>query len=202
MVKYRSMRLAALCIVVALCAGVAPLFARGQEKPVSLGESARRLREQYRPSGKAIKVWTNQEVSTLSPFGVSVVGPIPESLTKETSGAPAGKESQANASPEAREKELKDTQAALVEEKARLDTLTKESDLLQRDASLFQQQFYSNPGYNSDSEGKSKLDAMNAQLGAKQQELQQSKNKVADLEARIAKLKVPAAPAPQSPSQS
>jgi uncharacterized coiled-coil protein SlyX len=202
MVKYRSMRLAALCTVVVLCAGVAPSFARGQEKLVSLGEAARRLREQYKPSGKAIKVWTNEEVATLSPFGVSVVGPIPESLTKESSGAPAAKEGQASASPEAREKELKDAEAALVEEKAHLDTLTKELDLLQRDVSLFQQQFYSNPGYNSDSEGKAKLDAMNAQVGAKQQEIQQSKNKMADLEAKVAKLKAAAAPAPQSPSQS
>jgi hypothetical protein len=190
MVKYRSMRLAALCTVVALCAGVAPSFARSQELPVSLGETARRLRELYKPSGRAIKIWTNEDVATLSPFGVSVVGPIPESLT---SGAPAAKEGQASASPAAREKELKDAEAALVEEKAHLDTLTKESDLLQRDASLFQQQFYSNPGYNSDSEGKSKLDAMNAQVAAKQQDIQKSKDKVTELEAKIAKLKAPAA---------
>jgi predicted RNase H-like nuclease (RuvC/YqgF family) len=201
MVRCRSMRLAALGAVAVLCAGFAPSLAHGQEKPVSLGEAARRLREQQKPSGKAIKVWTNEEVAHLSIFGVNVVGPIPESLTKESSEAPATKESEAPASVEAREKELKDAEAALAEEKSQVDTLTKELDLLQRDLALFQQQFYSNPGYNSDSEGKSKLAAMNAQIAAKQQEIQKSKDKITELEAKIAKLKAPAAPTPQSPSQ-
>jgi predicted RNase H-like nuclease (RuvC/YqgF family) len=201
MVNYRSLRFAALTAIVSLCVFHAAPLARGQGKGVSLGEAARRLREQHKPSGKAIKVWTNEEVSTLSPFGVNVVGPIPESLTKDSSGAPAKKEDEAPASAEAREKELKDAEAALAGEKAQLETLTKELDLQQRDLSLFQQQFYSNPGYNSDSEGKAKLDAMNAQIAANQGEIQKSKDKITELEAKIAKLKAPAAPAPRSPSQ-
>jgi predicted RNase H-like nuclease (RuvC/YqgF family) len=199
--NYRAMRLAALCALMALCAGAAPQLARGQSKTVSLGEAARRLREQHKPSGKPIKIWTNEEVVTLSPFGVNVVGPIPESLTKDSSEAPAKKEEGAPASPEAREKELKEAEASLAEEKTQLDTLTKELELQQRDLSLFQQQFYSNPGYNSDSDGKAKLDAMNAQIAAKQGEIQKSKDKIAELEAKIAKLKTPAAPASPSPSQ-
>jgi hypothetical protein len=191
----RSISVAALCALAVLVAF--PASAQSAVQKISLGEAARRLREQQKPPQKPAKVWTNDDIPRLSVFGVNVVGPIPESLTKP---AEEGQEA-APGSAEDTEKQRKEVEAALAEEKARLDTATKELDLLQRQLTLDQQQFYSNPSYQADTAGQARLDASRAQIAAKQQEVQQAKDKVAELEAKLAKLKAPApanpAPTPQ-----
>jgi hypothetical protein len=177
-------RAALLCGIGALCAASSP--ARAQAPPLSLGEAARRLREQQKPHPQPAKIWTNEDVPALPSFGVSVVGPVPESLTKKE--GPAAKDAAAPASPEAAT-EVKGVEADLAQEKARFDTLSKELDLLQRELALDQQQLYSSPAYSSDAQGKARLDAETAQIPVKQGEVEASKAKVAELEAKLAKLK-------------
>ena len=185
----RSFGLIALCAGAGLYILTAPSFARDQQQATSLGEAAKRLREQPKPAKRAPKVWTNEDIPLLPAFGVNVVGPLPESLTEEKQ---ASGEAAAPSADE--EKQRKDLEAALALEKAHLDTLLKEQDLLQRDLALKQQQFFSNPNYAVDAQGKAELDALSGQIAAKQQEVQASKAKVAEMEAKLAKLK-PAAPA-------
>lgn len=185
-----AIRAAALCGLAALGAPAAPSLARGQGQRVSLGEAARRLREQQKPAAHAAKVWTNEDIPKLPTFGVSVVGPPPESLTQETTKpATAGDAA----------KQITGVEAELAQEKARFAALSKELDLLQRELALDQQQLYSNPGYASDAQGKARLDGQSASIAAKRVEVQQSKDKVAELEAKLAKLKAAAPGMPTTP---
>jgi hypothetical protein len=188
------LRLAAICAVTAIFAFGGAAGARTQRQNTSLGEEARRLREQQKPVRPGTKVWTNDDIPSLPVFGVSVVGQLPESLTSDKDSKSAGDKDKDT------EKKSKDAEAALAEAKAHLDAVTHELDLLQREESLDEQQFLSNPNNASDAQGKAKIDAEKTHIAAKQQEVQQAKDKVAEAEAALAKLKgsAPANP-PSSP---
>jgi hypothetical protein len=171
-----------------------PAAVQANNQNTSLGEAARRLREQQKPVKPGTKVWTNDDIPNLPLFGVNVVGSLPESLMpeKDSKGsADAGKDV---------EKQRKDAEAALADAKAHLDAVTHELELLQREESLDEQQFQSNPNNASDAQGKAKLDAEKAAIAAKQQEVQQAKDKVAEAEAKAAKLKGTTPTNPPAPS--
>lgn len=192
MKSMQSLRFISLCVFLVVYGVAAPALAASQNQSVSLGEAARHLRAQQKPVRPGAKVWTNDDVPTLPTFGVNVVGELPPSVAeagKETKPAAGAKEDQ------------KGVEASLADEKTHLDAVSKELDLLQRELTLDEQQFYSNPGNATDVQGKAKLDAQKDQIAAKQQEVQQSKDKIADLEAKLAKLKAapPAAPATPQP---
>jgi uncharacterized coiled-coil protein SlyX len=178
-----------LCGVATLAAWAAPALAQQQS---SLGDAARRAREQKKHAPKAARVWTNDNLPDSG--GVSVVGPPTEPA------APTRAEGQAESSAgaaEGEEKDAQETEARLREAKEQLKRAEKQLDLVQRDFDLQRQQYYSNPGYTSDTAGKEKLDALRGQIAAKQNEVQKAKEKVVALEKELENLK--RRPSPSKP---
>jgi len=71
---------------------------------------------------------------------------------------------------------------ALLEEKERLARLKKETDLLQRELILERRQVYSDPNYLSQKNGDTKLVSAEHVIAEKQQEMQRSNDRIAELE--------------------
>lgn len=164
-----------------------PAPASPQDQQPSLAEAARRAREQRKHAPKAARVWTNDNLPTTAGAAVSVVGLAAEPVAPEEA-QPAGPLAKAAASEE-KDKERKETEAALARAKEQLENAQKELDLLQRDFNLQRQQYYSNPAYTSDTVGKERLATLRGQIDAKQQEVQQAKEKIAALEEQLEDLK-------------
>ncbi len=169
----------------------------GQQKP-SLGEIARRLREQKKEASKPAHIWDNDNIPT-TPNAVSVVGappPQPAAAKDETSAG--------TAPPAAGEtdpiKEIADTQAALLDAKTSLQNLQSDLDLLGRQLQLDEQMYYGKPDFASDKSGKAKLDAEAAQVESKHQDVAAAQAKIDELQARLDGLK--AIPNPTTPPAS
>lgn len=166
-----------------------------QQQEVSVAELARRLREQKKPAAKAGRVWTNDNLPEASVAPVNVVGrtaQAPPATPAETEAA--GPEAAAAAGEGAKsadkekEKDRAAAEAELTQEKQHLETAKHELDLLQRDFNLQRQQFYSDPGYASNSAGKAALDGLASQVEAKRQEVQQTEQKIAALGSKLESL--------------
>jgi len=138
----------------------------GQQKP-SLGEIARRLREQKKDSPKPAHVWDNDNIPT-TPNAVNVVGapPPPPAAAKDETGAAPGGASEAD-----QIKEIADAQAALLDAKTNLQNLQSDLDLLTRQLQLDQQMYYGKPDFAADKSGKAKLDSEAAQVDSKRQDV-------------------------------
>jgi uncharacterized protein HemX len=165
--------------------------APGQQNPPSLGEIARKLREQKKASPSTGKIWTNENLPT-NPFGISIVGqppPPPEetpgaAATKPAPGAGAGKS-------------LAEVNAELAQAQQGLDLMEKELDLAKRDYSLQQQGFYLNPMALQDVQGQARLADAQQKIDAKQQEIDNTKAHILELQQKVEELKkVPPAPPP------
>jgi peptidoglycan hydrolase CwlO-like protein len=187
---------------VALSAGAAMAAAQTEQSQPSLGDVARRSREQKKPSPRPVHVWTNEDLPT-TPGAISIVGtpPPPPKTTGEAAEAGAGGAGP-SAEPQDRDAAIAKIEAELKDAKADLERLEKELDLAKRDLDLQNQQYYSNPGYKSDSTGKARLDAMQRDVEAKAGEVGRAKERVATLEKQLAELKsAPPAPAKPVPPQ-
>jgi type I restriction-modification system DNA methylase subunit len=175
------------CSLLAWTLVTAAAAAQEKEQKPSLGDVARRIREQKKGQAKSARVWDNDSIPK-TPNTVSVVG-----QAVEESPAEAAKTSEAKPpGTKAGDQTLKDvaaTQAAILDAKNNLANLLTDLDLLQRQYSLDQQQFYGKPDFASDKEGKVKLDAEAAQVDAKRQEVQDEQQKIAELEQKLNELK-------------
>jgi len=170
---------ALVCLASAMCLAPASIAqsSEGEQGPPSLGEIARRYREQRPPAPIAKKVWTNDNLPK-NPFAISVVGapPPPPSMS--------GPGENAAATP-AKPKTAEELKAALTDTQNKLDTAEKELDLLRRDYVLQQQGYYSNPMASQDPQIQAALADARAKIDAKQQEVDQLKEQVADLQAKV-----------------
>lgn len=187
---------------VALSASAAMAAAQGEQSQPSLGDVARKSREQKKPSPRPVHVWTNEDLPT-TPGAISIVGtpPPPPKTAGEGAEAEAGGASP-SAEPQDRDAAIAKIEAELKEAKAELERVEKELDLAKRDLDLQNQQYYSNPGYKSDSTGKARLDATQQAVEAKLGEIGRAKERVATLEKQLAELKsAPPAPAKPVPPQ-
>jgi len=144
MLTHRILHVAAgILLASSLCA----TLAHGQTAPASqttsLGDAARRVREQNRnrPAGK---VFTNEDMADLKGV-VSVVGsePAPAPAAAETAPAAGAEAAPAAAQPEVKDEAYWRAQFAAARKKLADDS--KELDILQREYNLKEQQFYSNP---------------------------------------------------------
>jgi chromosome segregation ATPase len=179
--------------VVSVAAALPPARAQGQQR--SLGDLARRAREQKKQERNPARVWTNDNLPAAERADVNVVGPAPAE-TAHQAGEPAA----ASADSEGRDQEIKKKEAALKEAKEQLARAEKELNLLERDLDLHRQQFYSNPDHARDAHGKAQLDDLSRQIDTKQREVQQAKEKAASLERQLEELKRTSAPSkPMSP---
>ena len=161
------------------CSFALPLAAQDSQN-TSVAEAARRSRERKKATAKPTPIITDD---TLTP----VPTPAPGSATN----APAGQQSAATApgvaatagsntsdenapsAADVAEKKKKDVEAL----KQQVAALQGEVDFAQRSLSLDQAAFYSKPDFSNDRNGKAKLDAEQADLKQKQDDLAQLKAK-------------------------
>jgi hypothetical protein len=171
----------------------ATTFAQSQDTQ-SVAEAARRAREQKKAAANAkpAKVITDDDVKPATPDPTPASGfPTPPPNPGGTANPPAGAPA-VEGSKDAKEKDTKE----LAELKEQLKQAQSDLDLMQREAALAQDTFYSNPDYAHDTAGKAKLDAQKQQIGDKQEE-------VGRLKARIQELQPPpdaSAPTPTAPA--
>ncbi len=179
--------------------GVLDTAVAQQGQSVSLGELARRLRDEKKAAAKPARVWDNDNIPK-RPSAVSVVGQAAEEApegTAENAAAPTGTPANASAIPagpavgaaaseaDGKAQDASQVEAALADAKAQLASLQSDLDLLRRQLVLDQQQFYSKPDFASDKDGKAKLQAESEQVDAKQQEVAAAQQKVSELEAKL-----------------
>jgi len=177
------------------CSFALPLAAQDSQN-TSVAEAARRSREQKKASAKPATVITDD---TLTPAPTPAPGTETNAPTGQQSAvtapgasAPAGSSVDQNApsAADAAEKKKKDVEAL----KQEVAALQGEVDLLQRSLTLDQDAFYSKPDFSNDKDGKAKLDAEQADLKQKQDNLAQLKAKFAAL-GGVEEPKTPAHPA-------
>jgi hypothetical protein len=199
--------LAVLVIALLMPCFLAAAAPQQQQNP-SLGDVARRLRDQRKEQPKAKRVWDNDNIPQAG-SEVSVVGqtPAPKAEGSESAAAKEGETPVAKGEGDQKLKEVAETQAALLDAKKNLETLQQEFDLVQRQNNLDSKQFYGKPGFSSDKEGQAKLDAESAQVDAKKLDVAAAQQKITELQQKLDELKAapavekPEQPAPQPPSQ-
>ena len=144
----------------------------------SVAEAARRAREQKKAPAKPAKIITEDDVKPAAPADQAAPA---SSGSAPASSAPAG-QAAAPAGSSATEGP-KDEKAS--KEAAELKELIKQVqsdlELLQREQSLEQDSYFSNPDYVHDAAGKAKLDATKQRVGDTQQDLDRLKARLAEL---------------------
>ncbi len=188
---------------VALLFAVPGLAAQSQNnQKESLGEAARKARQQKKPAAKPVKVLTDDDLARPPVTAVPSVQNAQASEPRVPGEAPAAGEpgqappsetGAAEPSDELEERRAK-LEADVKEAKQRLADAEKELNLAQREFDLRRDQYYSNPDFKSDKQGKAQLDSLQQRISAGQQEVERLKEKLAALEAERKSL--PGAPAP------
>lgn len=162
-----------------------PAVASGQTQQnsqESVAEAARRAREKKQAAAKPAKVITNDDLKPAAP----------ETSSSETSPQPAGVQPAASPAQQnaalgtkaaSEGKESKEVKAKELEDlKKQLAAAQSDLDLLQRELALQRDTYYANPDYAHDTDGKTKLDALQIQITDKQQAVEELKTKVAALQ--------------------
>jgi hypothetical protein len=172
MLRFIALRLA---LSVALTSTLLPAasFAQSQNSQ-SVADAARRARAQKK---KPAKVITEDDVKPAAPAS-SDQAAAPGAPTSPSAGgassAPAG-----SAAPGPNdEKNAKE----IVGLKAQIKQAQSDLDLLQRQLSLEQDNYFSKPDYTHDTAGKTKVDGIKQQVSDKQQELDGLKARLAELQ--------------------
>lgn len=155
-------------------------LAQAQQKE-SLADVARRLRAQKQSSG-AQRVITNDNIAA----GAAIVAGS-EQGESPLAGGSSGQSGAAapRAVSEEEEQERAEAEKAVKDEKARLEQLKRDLELLQRDYDLARQQFYSNPAYANDAAGQRRLNDLLAQVDAKKNEITASEANLQEAEAKL-----------------
>lgn len=176
MSRFISMHLA---VSVVLAAALMPsvAFAQSQDSQ-SVAEAARRAREQKRTPAKPAKVITEDDVKPATPAASEPVpasgAPAPPAVNPSAAQAPGG-----SAAPDAKDEKSSKEIADLKEQ---IKQTQSDFDLLQRQLSLEQDNYFSKPDYTHDIAGKAKVDGLKQQVGEKRQELDRLKARLAELQ--------------------
>ena len=154
----------------------------------SVAEAARRARDKKKDAAKAAKVITDEtldvkkgDVQSATAEEAKVAGaPQTNANSANPSAWPNNNSTASGAAADAKKGEkLKKELAALQEQ---LKIALTDLDLLRRENRLDQDAYYSKPNYGADTAGKQKLDDETQRIADKQQEVENLKTKVADLE--------------------
>jgi hypothetical protein len=177
------------------CSFALPLAAQDSEN-TSVAEAARRSREQKKASTKPAPIITDDTLTPAPTPAAATNAPTGQqsAVTAEGAAAPAGSNTPDQNAPSAAdeaEQKKKDVEAL----KQEVAALQGEVDLAQRSLVLDQDAFYSKPDFSNDKDGKVKLDAEQADLKQKQDDLAQLKAKLAGLGVAEEPNKTPAPPA-------
>ena len=171
-----------LALILPLACSLALPLAAQDSQNTSVAEAARRSREQKKASAKPAPIITDDTLNP-APTPAAVINAPTGQQSAVTAGgvaAPAGSNASDENAPSAAdvaEKKKKDVEAL----KQQVAALQSEVDLAQRSLSLDQAAFYSKPDFSNDRDGKAKLDAEQADLKQKQDDLAQLKAKFAAL---------------------
>jgi len=174
-----SLRLATSVVLVSALLPAAA-FAQSQDTQ-SVAEAARRAREQKKAAPKPATVITNDDVKPATPASTE---PAPVS---GTTNPPAGKAAAGSATPDPKDEKTAKEIADLMEQ---VKQAQGDLDLAQRQLSLEQDSYFSNPDYTRATAQKAKLDGLKQQVSDKQQTLDTLKARLAELQP------VPPPPAP------
>lgn len=181
-----------------------------QQQPASIADAARRTREQRKSHPQVTHSWDNDNIPT-NPNEVSVVGSpaappadenAPSARADKAAGAPASAQ-KAGAAPPSGDaakdaKEEAAVRSELESAKDRLKILMTDLDILSRQYTLDQAQYYSKPDYSSDRDGQERVNKEQSDVEAKRQEVAEAQKKVDELQA---KLGPPSSPQPpQNPN--
>jgi enamine deaminase RidA (YjgF/YER057c/UK114 family) len=175
----------ALPVVLAATLLPATAFAQSQDSQ-SVADAARRAREQKKPPAKPAKVITDEDLkpaaqsnpATPGSTDASAASATPASNTASTTSAVTAPAASSSPAPDA--KDQKDSRE-VTELKAQIKQALADLNLVLREQSLEQDNFYSNTDYVHDTAGKAKLDEIKQQAGDKQQELDHLKARLAEL---------------------
>lgn len=169
----------------------APAFARPQDssqKPTEdpVADAARKARDQKKEAAKTKKVYTNEDLGDLPANAVSTLGAAPE----KAEGQPGqGEKAKADGTAEADKDRDKDKdqekawRSRFKNAYAKLAQLQKELDILQREESKAELQYYPDPqkalneGYT-----RKEINDKQAKITQKQQEIDQQKQHISDME--------------------
>lgn len=172
--------------------GLAAFTAPAQQAPTSTGDpvadAARKARAEQKTSPKPKKVFTNDDIPSAAP------APAPAPATSDASGKPAG---QTQAGDKSAKKELDPEddpkQAAYWQKRSRtlrnkLSTAEQELDVLQRELSKDELQYYPDPQKALQQQyNRSDINEKRAKVDAKKSEVESLKQQVADLEDAVRK---------------
>jgi hypothetical protein len=196
-----------LVMPVGIAAGQSQPPSQNEQAPApaptdSLAAAAKQAREAKKDQPKPARVW-NDDTIPKSNAAISVVGQTPD----DNAGAAAASGDAAATPPAANGTagpgggaaagggSRRALEGSIANAKERLATIKVDLDLLQRTYTLDSQMYYIKPDYASDTDGAAKLKDEQDQIAAKQQEMDDEQKKIDDLNAELAKLPAPAAPA-------
>ncbi len=176
----RSIRFRTVLAAILAAASVPVAFSQSQDSQ-SVAEAARRAREKKKDAAKPTKVITDENLDVKKGDVQSAVAEEDKIAgAPDAKGQPASNVAAANAkTQDDRNEKLKKEVAAVKEQ---LKEALSDLDLLQRENRLDQDTYYSQPNYAGDTAGKQKLDDEQQQIGAKRQEIERLKAKLADLQ--------------------
>jgi len=182
----KAQRVLVLGCVCAIALAALPFARRANaQQDQSLAQKAREVRRQEKAAPKATKVWTNENLPTSAPL--SVVGKTaPAGASAPAEPAQASKGTGKPQSAAELRSRLADLQAQLKDAKEKLHSVRVDLNIAQREYKLDSDQFYSSPDYNSNRQGKAKLDADQSRIRDKQSLVDEEQQKVDELQKKIA----------------
>jgi uncharacterized coiled-coil protein SlyX len=185
-------------ILLAACLVGMPGARAQSDQDQSVADAARKAREQKKTAAKPSTVITNDTLKPATPETVQNA----TAATERMPGADATASSDATAqAANAAQPSKEPTEEEIAKKKAKIEALkqdiadkAKEVDLQQRSLALENESYYSRPDFSKDPDGKAKLDAM-------QSDLEQKKDQLAQLKAKLKELASDADQKPAAPQQ-
>ena len=158
----------------------------------SLGEIARKVREEKKTEKKATKVFTNDNLPAGATAPTSVVGAAPaksEGEAKEAKEGEAGTQGEEKKEGEEAKKSGHDEaywRAKFAEQRSKIAFAEKEVDVLQRELNLMQQQYYSDPNEALRQQNtRGHINDQTQKINAKKDEIEKLKAGLAQLEDQL-----------------
>jgi hypothetical protein len=169
--------------------------AHSQDSAPSVAEAARRAKKEKKKSDKATPVITDDMVkgapADSSATSTASSQSAPATAATQTATTPGSGTDSANQQAASKTTDSSDDKAAKLKTlKKRLVDAQNDLELSQTDVALQQDTYFSNPDYAHDTAGKASLDA-------KQLDVTQKQQVVAELKAKIAELEIPQNPTPR-----
>jgi hypothetical protein len=177
MLRFISLRVA-FSIFLGAALLPAAAFAQSQDSQ-SVAEAARRAREQKKTAAKPARVVTDDDVKPASPAS-SESTPAASAQAPSAANSPAAQSSAGSSG--AQEPKDEKSSKEIADLKEEIKQALNDLDVLQRQLSLEQDNYFSQPDYTQDTAGKTKVDGIKQQANDKQQELDRLKARLAELQ--------------------